>query len=357
MQKSSALQHFERQIQGMGHPDYPFLHKTYSPGSRVPCTDLIPFISDRLEAGDLTSIKYVMRGLLEANPGLGVRLERIEGQLKTEVGLASRTWIDARVENVARIDFRRYVCFRDNNAYHRLKALFIVAEKSGGRRQFWINDETPRLFSWSLCAFHPTWQEATTELLGRANSFIDEKAEKFDFWVDYPHFKQEDLELPDISTNQVIAKVRDLSPAAGLQLFYAASRLRPGEIWHERGGNTISDLTSYAIRSFGIDIPSTSSEILDSALVTHSRMPRALLHQKTKDELIKECNTTATHFRRSWTKAKILEALESQAPGYVRTELEQLDLVVLNSKYEAQLLALADYAEKLVVPFKLLCFI
>ena len=152
-------------------------------------------------------------------------------------------------------------------------------------------------------------------------------------------------------------KVRDLSPAARMQLFYAVSRLRPGTIWHGRGGNSISDLTNYAIRSFGINIPKTSAEILDTGLLTSSREPRALLYQRTKEELIKACETTGTHFRKSWRKAEILETLKSDAPGYVKTELEQLDLVILNPEYADQLLALADYAERLVASFKLLCFV
>jgi hypothetical protein len=273
--------------------------------------------------------------------------------MKMELGVGPKPiWIDARVEDAAKLDFGRYVRFRDNSAYRRLKALFIVAEKGGGKREFWIKDEIPRLFSWCLCAFQPTWREATVELLYRGNTFINEKAEGFGFWADYPHFKQEDLQIPDISTNEVMVEVRGLSPAACMQLLYAVSRLRPGEIWQERGGNTISDLTNYAIRSFGINIPKTSAEILDTGLLTSSREPRALLYQRTKEELIKACETTGTHFRKSWRKAEILEALESDAPGYVKTELEQLDLVILNPEYEDQLLALADYAEKLVASFK-----
>jgi len=77
----------------------------------------------------------------------------------------------------------------------------------------------------------------------------------------------------------------------------------------------------------------------------------------TKKDLIKACEETGAHFRKSWRKAKILEAFESDAPEYLKTKLDQLELVMLNPKYENRLLALADYAEKLAAPFKVLCFI
>lgn len=354
--KSSALRQFERQIKEIGHPEYPFLHQTYSPSSRVPCTDLVPFISDCFEIGDLASVRCVMCGLRKAV--LGVSLVWIDDGVKSgSVGVGHRDFPRHQVENVAKLDFGRYVHFADKNTYYQLKALFMVAEKGGWKREFWIKDEIPQLLAWCLCAFRPVWRKTIFELLDRGNAFIDERTEKGGFWSDYPHFKKEDLQVPPLSTNEVMDKVRDLSSAARMQLFYAVSRLRPGEIWHERGGNTISDLTNYAIRSFGIDIPKTSTEIRDTGLLARSREPRALMYRMTRKDLIKACEETGAHFRKSWRKAKILEALESDAPDYVKTKLDQLELVMLNPEYEDRLLTLANYAEKLVAPFKVLCFI
>jgi hypothetical protein len=270
------------------------------------------------------------------------------------VGIGPGDFPRQRVEDIAKIDFGRYVRFADKKAYYQLKALFMVG---GWKREFWIKDEIPQLFAWCLCAFRPVWRETIFELLDRGNAFIDERAKKGSFWNDYPHFKNEDLQIPAPSPDEVMDKVCDLSPAARMQLFYAVSRLRPGEIWHERGGNSISDLTNYAIRSFGIHIPETSAAIRDTGLLARSTQPQSLMHRMTKKDLIKACEETGAHFRKSWRKAKILEALESDAPEYLKTKLDQLELVMLNPKYENRLLALADYAEKLVAPFKVLCFI
>jgi hypothetical protein len=280
-----------------------------------------------------------MRGLLVANP------------LGGDPG-----WIDERVEDIAKLNLDRYVLFIDNSAYLRLKALLIVAEKNGGAREFWIKEEFPRLFAWCLCAFRPVWRRECGVLLNRANAFIDEKAKEYDFWGNYPRFQQGDLQMPEFPSSELMEKVRALSPAACMQLLYAISRLRRGEIWYERGGNSLSDLTNYAIRSFGIDIPETSVEILESGLVVISDRPRALLYRKTKEDLFRACEDTGTLFRKSWKKAKVLKSLQSSAPRYVRREVEKLGLVLLNPEFEDQLLTLADSAEKLVRPFKLLCF-
>jgi len=350
MTKTPALKQFERQIEGIGHPEYPFLHKTYSTSSNIPCTDLVPFIENRFRVNDLTSIKQVMYETIRANPGLGIGFGKTKDSQKFP-------WIDDWVENVAKLNFRRYVKFDDNKAFYRLKALFTVAAKNGTNKEFWIKDEIPQLFSWCLCAFLPVWRRNIRRLLRRGNKFIDKKAKKCSFWAEYPRFKREDALPPNILRDEIVDKVQTLSPAACMHLLYAVSRLRPGEIWHKRGGNAISDLTNYAVRSFGINIPETSVEILNTGLLINSSEPRALLFRRTKKDLIKACEASGVHFRKSWRKAKIFDALQSGDPEFVKRELEQLDLVIINPDYKNGLLILADYAEELTIPFKLLCFI
>lgn len=132
-----ALREFESRIENLGNPDHPFLDKDYSPSSRVPCTDFIPFITGRLKSDDLESVRHVMRGVLEANPGLGIGPE----------------WINDTINEAQALNFRKYVHFENDDAYHELRAMYIIAGKGGGGREFWLTDELPALFSWSLCAF------------------------------------------------------------------------------------------------------------------------------------------------------------------------------------------------------------
>jgi len=339
---NSALQEFKRQIAGRGNPQYPFLDADYSPSSRVPCSDFVPFIADRLKAGDLSAIKVVMRGILEANPGLGL----------------GPSWIDARIDKVSQLDFSSFVGFDDEEAYLHLKALFIVAEKSGGGREFWLTEAVPQLFASALCAYRPVWREPMHKLSRRANAFIRKmRKEGVTYWDDYPLFQKEDVIVPRPTDDEVKAKVRAMSPAARMHLLYAVFRLRPTETGKRRRAADLASLTDYAIRNFGIYVRDTEREIRDSGLVVQSRDSSALLDSMTKKDLITACGEAGVEFRKSWRKAKLLDALVSKAPAYAAKRMESVRAVVLNPEYEVDLLALHDYADRLAAPFKVLCFV
>ncbi len=358
MDKSAALQEFKNTVQEISHPEYPFLHKTYSPNSRVPCTDLIPFISEQLIKEDITSIISLMHEILQANPGLVFSIDwSTEPSDDEKTKSRTATWIDQLVKTIARMDFKPYVVFADTDAYLQLKASFMVAEKSGGDRKFWITSEHPQLFAWCFCAYQPSWQEKLDELVDRGNFFIDTMAKELDFWKDYPRFEKSDFSCPENISANTLDVIKGLSPAARMHLLYAVLRLRPGEIWRKRGGRQLSELTNYAIRSFGICLSQTTQEIIKSGLLTKSKESRAYVHLKTKEQLMQACEKTNTSYKKPWRKAEVFEALEKNAPEYIAEEMDQLDLVLINPIYEEDLLALVDYAEKLVAPFKLLCFI
>jgi len=338
---TSALQEFMKQIAGRGHPQYPFLDADYSPGSRVPCCDFVPFIADRLKVNDLRTIKRVMRGVLEANSGVGL----------------GPSWIDARIDSVSEIPSRSFVGFEDEDAYYQLKALFIIAEKSGSGREFWITEAVPQLFASALCAYRPVWREPIHKLLRRANAFIRKmRKEGLTYWEDYPLFQKTDVAVPQAVDDEVKAKVRAISPAARMHLLHAVFRLRPTAGEKRRRAAELASLTDYAVRSFGIYVPDTEREILDSGLVVQSRNSSALMHSMTKKDIVAACEEAGVEFQKSWRKAKLLDALVSGAPDYAAKKMENVRAVALSPEYEADLLALHDYAERLVIPFKVLCF-
>lgn len=326
-----ALQEFERQIEGLGDPEHPFLDKDYSPSSRVPCTDFVPFIAERLKAHDLESVRYVMRGVLEANPGLGVGPE----------------WIDEKIQDVASLDFKKYVHLEDEDAYYQLKAMYIIAEKGGGGREFWLTEEFPELFSWSMCAFRPYWQDPIQDLAQRANSFIEEMAEDLAYWEDYPRLEKSEVQVDPPSKTPTQEKVKDISPAGRMHLFYAVSR----------GGGSLPDLTNYPIRSFGINEESTSREIIGNGLMSTAEDPSVLMGSMTKKELIEACEESGADYYKSWNKDEILDALKSDAPGYVKEKIEKIGAVTVNPNHEDKIQDLISYAGKLEESFKALFFI
>ena len=88
-----------------------------------------------------------MREILLANPGLIFSIE-----CSTEPGDDEKTnsraamWIDQPVKTIARMDFKPYVVFADTDAYFQLQASFMVAEKRGGARKFWIISANNQIF-------------------------------------------------------------------------------------------------------------------------------------------------------------------------------------------------------------------
>jgi hypothetical protein len=331
-QNTSAADEFIAKLKNLGHPEYPVLNRKYSPSSRVPCTDLVPFITEMLREGNLPSIKKIMRAVIEANPGLGIGVDV--------------SWIDERIENVVPTHLDKYVLFQsDPTAIDQLRALFIIAEKEGSGREFWITVDIPRLFSRALIAYRPKWSHLSEELVQRANKWIEKMAKNTPYWQNYPKFEAtSSFPCPEPGTAQ--AKVQGLSPAARLQLFYAL----------ERGGGPLETLTNYAIRSFGIDVVQTSRELIESQLLIHSESAEALESALTKQDLLVLCESRGTNFRKSWKRGKLLEALTETDVGLIKVLAREKGLVGVNPVYSSELAILADRAELQLGAFKLLCF-
>jgi hypothetical protein len=111
----------------------------------------------------------MMRAVIEGNPGLGI----------------GPGWIDESVENIVSIPFENYVAFPSGKPLPELKALFIVAAKDGGGREFLITEEIPRLISWACIAHQPSWSTNLHSLVKKANSWIAEMAKDTLYWKEY----------------------------------------------------------------------------------------------------------------------------------------------------------------------------
>lgn len=331
---SNAVDSFFSSIKGVGHPEYPILDKQYSPSSRVPCTDLVPFISKRIIERDITSIKIVMRAVIEGNPGLGI----VSG------------WIDESIDNILSIPFENYVSFSSASAFPELKALFIVAAKGGGGREFLITEEIPRLISWACIAHHPSWSTQVHSLSKKANSWITNMAKDTPFpasvyWQEYGKFDVR--ELPNASIkNELQAVILTLSPAARLQLFYTV----------ERGGGSLPSLTNYQIRSLGINVEKTSKELIDSGLVVSSSSTEAIESAHSKQEIVELCETHGATYRKSWKKEKLVDAVQKMDSTILERIARSKNLVSPNYEIYPDLRNVVRIANEHQVGFKLLCF-
>jgi hypothetical protein len=332
--KADPIPMLKKQIDGIGHPEFPFNHKTYSPSSRVPCTDFTPFIVDRLREQDQESIKTLMREIISGNPGLG-----------TGPG-----WIDAEVESVMKAPLERYLSFDEEIALFELKAMWIICSKSGGKRKFWISekDKYTLLFSRALCAYHFTIQPAVGKLIQPANDAIEKLAEDNDYWKEYPKFDSTTLQIPSLPESQCREKILSLSLGARLHLFQAVS--------YGKGAGSLPKSTDYATRNFGLFVPETTREILDSTLMIPSDKAIDLETAFSRKGLLAVCEENEADFRKSWNKGKLLAALEDQCPDFIRTSLKDMAIVTVNPDFKEDLDEICSYSERLTAFYKLLCF-
>ncbi|MCD4823138.1 MAG: hypothetical protein K8S55_00895 [Phycisphaerae bacterium] len=326
---ANVVDSFFSSIKNVGHPDYPILDSQYSSSSRIPCTDLVPFISKRIIEGDTTSIKIVMRRIIEANPGLGI----------------GSNWINKSVDKILSIPFENYVSFTSASAFPELKALFIVAAKEGSNREFLIIKETPRLISWACIAHQPSWSTHLHSLAKKANSWIDEMAEDVSYWQDYEEFDIREVPNASIGT-ELQTVILALTPAARLQLFYAV----------ERGGGSLLNLTDYQIRSLGINVEKTSKELIDSGILLPSSSKEAIKSGHSKQELVELCETHGVTYKKSWKKETLAEALEKMDPTLLEKIAKSRNLISPNYQRYPSLRNVVRIADEHQVGFKLLCF-
>lgn len=326
---SADLDTFYSSIEGVGHPEYPILDKKYCPASRVPCTDLVPLISKLIAMGDAAGIKKVMRSVIEANPGLG----------------AGSSGIDKKIDRLLSIRFEDFLSFESPSGLSELKAMFIVALKDGGGREFLIKEEIPRLMSWACIAHHPLWTDQLQILSKKANSWLSLMAKEAPFWVEYEMFDVRELPKSSVE-KQVGLEILKLSPAARLQLFNTIVR----------GSGSIMSRTTYPIRSLGINVENTSEEIINSGLVVYSSSKEVIKPELSKDELQQLCEANGIDVRKSWNKEMLVDALSHKAPECLEQVAKSKGLVAVNYEAYPNLSDVADIAEKHLIGFKLLCF-
>ncbi|MBM3252728.1 MAG: hypothetical protein FJZ16_00555 [Candidatus Omnitrophica bacterium] len=327
-----ALWALKKKIEGLGHPKFPFLSKKYSPNSRVPCVDFTPFIIECLQNNDVESINILMSSIIEANPGLGMGVD----------------WIYKRVSNVVNTPFYEYAKFNQLRGYQELQAMWIIAEKDGGSREFWLTTKFPLFFSQALCCHNIKWEQKMDALLRKASAFIKEMSKEIPYWKDYPLPDDSFFNLQNLNNSNCLSRIASLSIGARLHLFNAIS-LNAG---------SLPNLTNFSIRSFGLNSDETTREILESQLLISSSNNLEVVERTlTKDELIFECNKAKVEYKKSWKKSRLLHLLKVKSQASIDVLVELRKIVKINPEFRDDLLRIYEYANALENPFKVLCFI
>ena len=313
---STALNRFMSSIENAGHPEHAVLDKRYSPSSRVPCTDMVPFIVDRMSEKDIGSIKFLMRYIMDGNPGIDL----------------GDDWLDRNIDEILSKPFENYVSFSSVRALAELRAVHILTAAFGQA------GETAGLMSRMGLAGQPAWSTRLQELVRRGTLRVDDQ----DWREERVQFARTP---PQVQMAPAVAKaIMSLSPAARLQLFYVV----------ERGGGALPELTNYPIRRFGINVDDTSREILGSGMVKLSFSQEVVLKAYSKDDLLRLCEDHSANCRRSWSKARLLEALQDIDPDMLKNLAEARSLVSPNFRDYPELRAVADIAEMHRIGFELL---
>ncbi|MBP7510068.1 MAG: hypothetical protein KA807_19810 [Prolixibacteraceae bacterium] len=326
----SPITQLRHAIKDIGHTEYPFLHKEYSPNSRVPCIDFTPFIIERLKAKDTLSIYTLMKGIIQANPGVGI----------------GDDWICRRIDNVLSVNFTNYLHFKEEAALYELKAMWIMAEKDGGGRAFWLTTDFPLFFARALCSFPVEIQPTMEDLLQKANEFIQTMRKDTDYWKEYPLFQAEYLHGVDSYKHLCPPILLPLSISARLHLFSVI----------ELGGGSLPNLTSYKLRNFGINIKETSKALLDHGLVIKTVEDDIVRNCFSKNELLGFCEEYQLDYKKSWKKEKLFEAIKQQASHLIEQKIEEMQIVSIHPQYKDDLMALYTYSQALEPIYKLLCF-
>ncbi|MBT4295541.1 MAG: hypothetical protein HOD43_07010 [Candidatus Marinimicrobia bacterium] len=326
-----SLESFMSSIKGLGYKKYPLLSKRYSPNSRIPCTDLIPFIADRIMVGDKISILKVMCAVID-----GVHGVDDEDTLQ---------WMYASIEEVFSMPFEKYVTFESPLALAELMAYFIVIEKGGSHRAFAINDGIPGLIAWANVVHQPVWSNNLESLADKANSWVDGLFDKIGSRGYFDVFKIESIPTEKIDS-ALQAKLVTVSPAARLHLFYTLGRK----------GGALPEFTNFQIRSLGINVKQTSKELTDSGLVLFASSPDEIKSAITKKRLLKLCESNKVHYRKTWPKDKLVNALADRHPGIIKKIAKSESIGKPNYSAYPGLKDVRDIADKHLLAYKLLCF-
>jgi len=325
------LASLRQQLGSKCHPEFPFLTKEYSPGSRIPCADFTTFIADRLSARGTRTVIRLMRAVVQANPGVGIGQE----------------WIDEVVQSSARLPLEKYLTFADARAYHELRAMFVICGKSGGGKGFWIADETALFLGWTFACYLPRWTSAMSELVAKGNTFIKRlRKEGIVFWDDVPLFTDASFAVEPPPNAPLAHEICQL-PASARRLLFRFLDKSPG---------SISECSTYAMRSLGIDLKEAASEILSHGFGVPTTTAAAAANGWTKVDLAKMCDELGVDCRKSWNKTKLAEALMAGAPDGFEQRCRDRHVASVNEEYRRSLEGMAAYAKQLAQPFGLLCF-
>lgn len=312
-----------------------------SPSSRIPCADFTSFIEGRLLANDIKSIVTLMQGIIAANPGCGIGVD----------------WIGENIRNVLNLDFNKYINYENNGALTELKSVWIIAEKSGGGREFWITERESftKYFSVALACQSFKLTEHFQSLVKSANNFIKFMKKDVPYWETFPLYKANYPTENIIPSSDFSLKYNSLTIGGRLHLFEALSN-------HSQ---SLTDCSNYNLRSFGVNSIDTVEEISSSDILLIEKCiakisPFSYLNKKELMTLLESKNIA---YKKSWNTDKLFNTIiETDAKiidEFMSDKQKERAIIKyqVNSRFKNDVDLLLKSLEENIIVYNLLCFV
>jgi hypothetical protein len=277
------------------HPDYPFLHKTYSPSSNMPVADFTLWVADRLGENDWPSIRELLACFTFSQ-----HLAAIERTFRS-------------------YDYGRFI-EADRKLLLELQAIAILSYRIG-----WMGHEDTRtsllrwLFQESLGCFQFSIRlEAMDRLLEGANKLIRRRNKQMKaVRASEPPLTPERLFVqPLAGVSEAGVMLRSYPPTFRSCITYSM----------KRGSYVIGTINpqldgDYTLRQYGLSADNNRRFFLECGLFEPASNVRALADRLTKDELVEIGVTTGVAVLKSWRKDRLLDVLLSHGDALAKVKV------------------------------------
>lgn len=330
---SSSFDKFCQEAKPLSHPKHILLHPGHSPNSRVPCTNVLSFISKMLLSGDTNSIKKLMRLLVAGNP-LGT----------------GDDWTSNAIDVISKWDVNNFIRFSSETAEIEFKAMCILFEKNGGGREFWITDrpDYSDLCSRALSGYSIVDMKNFDELAKKANSFIRKmRKDKLPYWSDFPFYKPEDFVFEKFSGTDQEADFSKLSIPTRLVLLDQIRSL----------GFSLNQAPRSEIKYLGYDCQETPREILQSGVMVIADDVDIILQSFSQAMLLQICQERGYEVKKSSKKEKLFEIILEKDKTFKKKFIEKNKPAKFVKEKKDRIKDLLAIAEKRKKAFQLLFFL
>ena len=245
----------------------------------------------------------------------------------------SSGWIENEVDEIIKIDFEKFAVFENTDAVLELRALFIIASKMGGGREFWLADNTGELFSYALCCYHIAPTDAIEIPKKKANSFIKNMRKEAPFWNDVPLLTSIKFTYP-ATTTSVCSILQTLPVMARIHLLAIT----------ERNVTSLLNSTTFKMRSLGVNPLETAPTLINSGLCELIAETEDFSSCISKSDIIAKLDLNQIPYKKSWNSKRLFSELQQHCPDCIRGCINDQQIARISAPYVEDIQAIREYS-------------